>query len=659
VLALTLSCSDDDFFSGADKGAYTDLAGDAAGTADMNNGLPDGYGPLYSCKNPGKACNAHDNCAINPICGPDNKCYPESVMNCNDQLACTTDTCAGLGVCNNVPKKGTCKLAVRVPKGATCAKVTGDAGVKLDAGAVADGGTAPAKETIFCCFKEGDRNPADACQKCSPPSAGDAGGGGTSATKWAPANGGYCDDGNLCTKNDYCQNGTCKGTSYASQCADGISCTEDKCDGKGGCLGNTLKKGFCLINKVCYKDGAPHPSGSCLACVSATNPADWTPVTNTCSIGGKCYVKGAKNPGGCAECDPAASTSKWTVKGTTHCLINNSCVASGSKDTTGCSSCQPAKDKYAYSALSGLCLIDGKCHSKGDKHTLGCAECDPVTSSSKWTVKGTTHCFIDKKCYTSGTADPTGCSSCAPATSKYAWTPKAGQCQIDKKCYANGAKHSSGCGECKAATSPTKWTVTKANSCLINDKCYNAGDKLGCFKCDPQTSKTDWTQITGCVSMSMDVGKHSSIYSSSHTRGFWFKAPVSFTIIEVRCPTETGQTLLQNVQIVKFASQPPEYSGSTTSHTTLLYKKGAPASGWISANIKINKGDFIGILGARGTSTLKNSYRASGAYTTKISNQSVTLTRLVYQASIYTAQAGKLSSEKSGPIARVEVKYKP
>ena len=113
------ACSDDDFFSGTDKGTYTDLAGDAKGAPD-SNGLPDGYGPLYSCKNPGKACNAHDTCAINPVCGPDFKCYPESVMNCNDNLACTTDTCAGLGVCKNEPKTNTCKLLVVVPKGTTC-----------------------------------------------------------------------------------------------------------------------------------------------------------------------------------------------------------------------------------------------------------------------------------------------------------------------------------------------------------------------------------------------------------------------------------------------------------------------------------------------------------------------------------------------------------
>ncbi len=664
VLALLIApgCSDDGFFSAVDKGGYTDLAGDSKSITDIHTGLPDSYGPLYNCKNIGKACNAHDSCAINPICGPDGKCYPESVMDCNDKLACTTDSCAGLGVCKNVPKVGLCKLSVRVPKGVTCAQLKGDAGVKLDAGAPASdaGGSTVTKETIFCCFSSGDRSPNDGCMQCNPPAAGDAGSGGSSATIWASANGGYCDDLDPCTQNDYCQTGTCKGTSYASKCSDNISCTKDTCDGKGGCgSSHPLKTGWCLINNSCYKDGAGHPSGTCMACVSSKNTADWTSVTNTCSIGGKCYVKGSKHTGGCAECEPAMSATAWSVKGTTHCLISNTCIKSGGKDSTGCSTCQPSVDKYGYSALPGVCKIGGKCYQKGDKHTGGCAQCEPTTSSSTWTVTGATHCLISDKCIASGTADTTGCSSCAPANNKYKWTPKTGMCLIDSKCYANGAKHSGGCGECKSATSPNDWTVTKANTCLISDKCYSSGDKLGCFQCDPKTSTTSWTQIAGCTSMDLDVGTQASIYSASQTRGFWFKSPVNFTIISVRVPTTTGATLVQNVQIVKFTTTPPKYSASTTSHTTLLYKKGAPASGWISANIVIKKGDFIGILGARGTSPLKNSYRASGAYTTKISNVPVTLTRLVYQASIYSGKAGAISQEATGPIARVEVKYKP
>jgi len=649
------SCSDDDFQTNSDIGGYTDITVDTAIIPDRDN-LPDGYGPLYSCKNPGQACNAHDKCAINPICDKDGKCRPESVMNCNDNLACTTDTCAGLGVCENTPKAGACKLLVRVPKGTTCAALKGDAGVQMDAGVANDAGVSPTTmESISCCFSAEDRNPADPCMKCDPP--GDAGG--TSSKKWTPANGGHCDDGDPCTKSDYCQSGTCKGTSFASLCSDGIACTTDKCDGKGGCLGNTLKTGYCLINKVCYKDGAPHPNGSCKACVSSKNTADWTVVTNTCSIGGKCYAKGTKNSGGCAECDPTTSASKWTVKGTTHCLISNACVAAGAKDSTGCNSCQPTVNKYAYSPVPGVCSINKKCYAKGAKHSGGCAECDPTTSASKWTVKGATHCLISDKCYAKGKADTSGCASCAPASNKYDWTAKKGMCKISGKCYADGTAHSGGCGKCVAATSPSAWTVTSTTMCLINDVCYKAGATMGCLKCDPTKSQTAWTPVSGCTNMNMDVGTHKTVYSSAHTRGFYFTSPVNFTITGVRVPTVLG-TGVQNVQILKLPSKPPAYSSSTTTHTTLLYSKGVSGTKYISCTIPIKKGDIIGILGGRGTSTLKNSY-GTGGYSSKILGKAVTLTRFIAQYSINTKKAGAVSGGASGTgsIGRVEVRYGP
>ncbi len=662
LLIASVACSDDDFFTKADKGGYTDLSSDTVSPPDTTPGLPDGYGPLYKCTKPGKACNAHDKCAINPICGKDGLCRPESVMNCNDNLACTKDTCVGLGMCNNEPIAGTCKLLVRVPKGTTCAAIKGDAGTKtkFDAGVADDSGVSPTTmESIHCCFNAEDRNPADPCMKCDPPTSGDASSSGTSNKKWSPANGGYCDDGEACTKNDYCQQGICKGTNYRSKCADSVSCTEDKCDGKGGCLGNPLKKGYCLISKTCYKDGAPHPNGTCLACVSSKSTTAWTPVTNTCSISGKCYAKGTKHTGGCAECDPAMSATAWSVKGTTHCLISNACVVAGAKDSTGCNSCQPTVNKYAYSPVKGVCFINKKCYTKGAKNTGGCAECDPSVSSSKWTVKGATHCLISDKCYAKGTADTSGCASCVPASNKYDWTAKSGMCKIDSKCYADGTAHSGGCGKCVAATSPNAWTVTKANTCLINDKCYNSGDKLGCFQCDPKTSTTSWTKIAGCTSMDLDIGKHVKTYSASMCRGFWFTSPVNFTIISLYVPAAAGATLVQNIQVMKFPKAVPNWSTTTSTHTTLLYKKGAPASTPVSANLVIKKGDHIGILGCRGTSSLKNSYGNTGTYTTKISNVSVKLTRMVYQANLYSKQAGAVAGEVSGNLGRIEMKYKP
>ena len=558
IATLTLSlalagCSDDDKTDPGQKdGGETKVDGKTV-PPDTGNGLPDGY-KLWECKTPGATCNAHDPCAINPTCSADLKCIPAKLQNCNDDLPCTTDTCAGLGVCKNEPIAGQCALAVRVPKGATCAQVKGGK-VKFDAGVPADGGTSTSdgsakdastavdlsssteeKETIFCCFKKGDRSPTDQCSECNPDSGDDATVGGNSK-KWSAANGGSCDDKNLCTKNDYCQYGICKGTSFLTQCSDGYACTDDMCDGKGGCLGNKMKIGWCLINATCYKDGAMHPGGSCSTCDSKKNNADWTTVTSTCmisnkcykagdkdttgcnicdpktsttswtaiagvcSIDGKCYKPGDKHTLGCAECDPKTSQTKWTVKGS-FCLITNKCYAAKALDTTGCNECDPTKDKYKWSAVSGLCSIGGKCYKPKDKNTGGCAECDPTVSQTKWTVKGTTDCLIGTTCYKAAVKDSTGCKECAPATTKYDWSTVANTCLISGKCYAKNATNTGSCATCLPATNAKGWTVT-GSDCLINDTCYKpkAKDSTGCGECIPAYDKYNWsvTKAASCL----------------------------------------------------------------------------------------------------------------------------------------------------------------
>ena len=482
VMSLAAGCSDDTF---AGDGGSKNL--DAKVVPDqISSNLPDGYGPLYDCTKVGKACNAHDPCAINPICGPDKKCRPSFLQDCSDSLDCTVDTCLGQGLCSNEPKTGTCALPVKT-------------GGSSDSGAAADAGSGPDATpfvTVMKCFKKDERNPSDTCMICKP-SDGDSGGGNSKA--WSPANGGSCDDKNLCTKDDYCQSGVCKGSYFGNLCADGYGCTTDLCDGKGGCLGNKLKPDYCLISKVCYKKNASHPQGSCFTCDPSKSTTAWTPITNTCMINSKCYNKGAKNPAGCGECDPAVSTTKWTVKGTTCCWISSKAYTAGTKDPTGCSTCDPTKDKYGWTPLSNLCLISGKCYTKGAKNPGGCGECVPATSGTAWTVTGTTCCLISNKSYTAGTKDPTGCTACVPTKNKYGWTALTNICTVGSKCYDKGAKHAQGCAECDPAMNAAGWTVKVNTHCLIKDKCYTKGtnDPSKCSSCDPTKTKYDWTPFTG------------------------------------------------------------------------------------------------------------------------------------------------------------------
>jgi hypothetical protein len=412
--------------------------------------IPDSYGTLYPCSTPGQTCNAHNNCAINPICSQDKLCKPTSVMNCDDKLECTVDDCEQAGLCKNIPKAGTCKLAVQVTKGTTCAEVLagkgtgGGSDAGPDAGVGADVG-APL-ETIYCCFDSGDRSPTDSCLTCDPTAAG-------GATKWSPANGGVCDDNNSCTKDDYCNVGVCKGTSFATQCADKYSCTKDLCDGKGGCLGNELLADHCLINGQCFKDGANNPAGTCFTCDVSKSQSAWTAIQDTCMIAGKCYKSGDKSPTGCGSCDPVKSSTDWT-------------------------------------ALPNVCLIDGKCYQpKAINPTASCAECDPTVSGTTWSVKGT-ECLIDGACLKQGDKDPTGCGSCDPTKDKLAWTLAAGPCSNCKKLFSGtigkpctSANAATVCGTgaiCLLTTSGATPSGVCAQSCTPDNPATASVDEDSC-----------------------------------------------------------------------------------------------------------------------------------------------------------------------------------
>lgn len=446
--------------------------------------LPDGY-KFVACDTPGSPCNAHDPCAINPICGNDGLCHPTFYQNCNDDLACTQDVCLGAGKCDHIPASGQCALAVKQAGG-------------------------PSKVQ---CFNTDDRNPADPCKVCDPERSGKA---------WSPATGGSCNDGEDCTKDDYCDNGVCKGTYYGDQCQDEYGCTEDVCDGKGGCLGNKLMADSCLINGACYKKGdtdaqkcnvcdpskstnawtplslhclingrceapgAVSPDG-CGECDPAKNTSDWTPVAGLCKISGKCYKSGDKNTsaGGCAECDPTANATGWTVKGD-NCLIGSKCINPGDKDSLGCGECKPATNKYDYTAIANKCLIENKCFAPGEKDPTNCGECDPTVSGNSWTVKGD-NCLVSGKCYNPGDPNDDGCAQCKPTSDKYAFTPLTSKCTIGANCYADTEADSSGCMQCLVAT-PGKWSVKGTTKITI----YNFESGLMGWTATNSDAKVGW-----------------------------------------------------------------------------------------------------------------------------------------------------------------------
>ncbi len=99
-----------------------------------------------------------------------------------------------------------------------------------------------------------------------------------------------CDDANPCTRDDQCTSRGCEGIPFA--CDDGLTCTEDRCDGLGGCT-YPLSDGTCLIGGTCFAAGDVKADDACRICAGgqAWSPNDGGPCEDgdtTCTLDDTC-----------------------------------------------------------------------------------------------------------------------------------------------------------------------------------------------------------------------------------------------------------------------------------------------------------------------------------------------------------------------------------
>lgn len=142
---------------------------------------------------------------------------------------------------------------------------------------------------------------------------------------------------------------------------------------------------------------------------------------------------------------------------------------------------------------------------------------------------------------------------------------------------------------------------------------------------------------------------------SGNVRGYWFTAPVDFTIVGLRVPTDAS-TAGQTIEVVRFDNQqdPPLWSTTTNAFTSLFRVVDDQTTNILTVNIPVSVGDKIGILGWRGTT---NSYASGAPHASTIAGQAVTLTRLGMQFNLNTTPAQDLFQESGGSISRVEMYY--
>jgi len=221
---------------------------------------------------PVPACDAPD--ATTETCdGVDNDCdgQTDTGAPCSDDVDCTVDTCAGTKGCQSAASDAACddkqacthdicsatKGCIHLPAAASC--TDGDACTSGDS--CAGGKCVPGAKTDC-----DDDNPCSV-DGCDPKV------GCKYSHNVAP-----CDDGNICSLNDKCNQGLCL-PGQDLNCDDGNGCTNDschkktgckatantaKCDDGQGCTGeDTCKAGTCVGSPISCDDGNDCTADAC------------------------------------------------------------------------------------------------------------------------------------------------------------------------------------------------------------------------------------------------------------------------------------------------------------------------------------------------------------------------------------------------------------
>jgi len=191
------------------------------------------------------------------------------------------------------------------------------------------------------CVPAGTRAPDNTCLVCN-------------SSGFEPVRDGPCDDGQRCTVNDNCLDGTCRGTPPRA-CDDELDCTIDSCTDVPGGASCTHEPapGACLIDGACVANGAIHKDNPCLVCDASASATSWSPRTFVaCDDGDSCTADDVCDSGVCAGTDLCGEAPLLALGAT--CVDDADCASARCADT-------PVSGDVCCGVAEGCCAVDDDC----------------------------------------------------------------------------------------------------------------------------------------------------------------------------------------------------------------------------------------------------------------------------------------------------------
>ena len=456
------------------------------------------------------ACTVGDHCAAG-------ECIGTPIL-CDDENPCTDDSCDGLGGCSFEHNANDCDDGDPCTVADQCQQ-SECSGVVIACDCWADDDCQQLEDndqcngTLFCdtaalpykCAVQPDTvvecpspdGPASICLKAHcDPTTGQCG-------MVADHSGFACDDGDVCTIGDKCQDGACQAGVPAS-CNDGNLCTDDSCDAVAGCqftansqicddgnectIGDHCQDGQCVETGLLdCDDGNPCTADSCLADSGCGHDNVEAPCSdgNPCTANDQCAA-GQCQSGALVDCDDGNQCTVDSCGDAGVCLHN---AASGAcDDGNACTEgdkCEAGKCVYAELADcddSSLCTDDSCDPVAGCVHTLNEVPCDDDDVCTTGD-----HCHLGT-CINTGNLvcnDSNGCTddSCNPATG-CEFTPNQAGCDDGNECTENDTCSGGKClpgtpGDCDDQNPCTKDVCDPIAGCVYTpaDGLCNDGDE--------------------------------------------------------------------------------------------------------------------------------------------------------------------------------------